>query len=114
MAEFGNWSKQPSIGCAINAETAHPTSMLVTRYIGITPGTSGLRDLLVGLRRELAVRYGQEAPAIPAEDAQLIAELRETLASATAEAVVLGLGPLHQQVLALLGPTCEACYRSTK
>jgi WD40 repeat protein len=67
------------------AEATYPQAVVVTRYIGITPGMSSLRDLLVGLRRELATRYGQEAPAIPTEDAQLIAEFPAALASATAE-----------------------------
>jgi hypothetical protein len=67
------------------AENEHPQAQIVVRYIGITPGTSSLRDLLVGLRRELAARYDQEAPDILAEDAQLIAEFPTALAAATAE-----------------------------
>jgi hypothetical protein len=49
-----------------------PESLLVTRYIGITPSTSSLADLLTGLRRELAAGLGQPAPESLADLSQLV------------------------------------------
>lgn len=47
---------------AENAALTHPNAVILTRYIGVTPGTSDLPDLLSNLRREIAVRYGLPTP----------------------------------------------------
>jgi WD40 repeat protein len=58
---------------AAAAVQAHPDAIIVERYIGYTPETSSLADLLSGLRRELAARYGRPAPEPVADLHQLVA-----------------------------------------
>jgi WD40 repeat protein len=62
-----------------DATQAHPHAVVVTRYIGVTPGTSGLTDLLSGLRREIAVRYGQPVPEPLGELSQLVFAVADQL-----------------------------------
>ena len=44
---------------AEDATRTHSNAVVVTRYIGVTPGTGSLFDLLSSLRSEIAQRYGQ-------------------------------------------------------
>jgi WD40 repeat protein len=53
--------------------SAHPNSVIVTRYVGITPGTTTLSELLSGVRSEVAVRYGQPSPEPIGDLSQLVA-----------------------------------------
>jgi WD40 repeat protein len=56
-----------------------PNAHVLTRYIGVTPSTSNLSDLLTDLRRELAVRLAQPAPERMGELAEITASVATTL-----------------------------------
>jgi hypothetical protein len=57
---------------AKRAAAAHPGAVLLVRYIGVTPGTSSLFELLAGLRRAIASAYGQRESEPMADLYQLI------------------------------------------
>jgi hypothetical protein len=56
-----------------------PYAVIVTRYIGITPGTTSLAELLTGLRCEIAERYGQAAPEPVGDLSQLMVAVARQL-----------------------------------
>lgn len=62
-----------------DARRAHPNAIIITRYIGVTPGTSSLADLLTGLRREIAERYGLPESEPVVELSQLVAAVATQL-----------------------------------
>lgn len=55
------------------------STVVVTRYIGVTPGTSTLYDLLSGVRLELARATGQNAPEPLTDLSQLVHAVSEQL-----------------------------------
>lgn len=78
---------------------AHPHMTLLTRYIGVTPGTSNLANLLTGLRREIAIAYGQAEPTPMTDLNQLITDFAEQLTALKVPAkrpLVLVLDALDQ------------------
>ena len=62
-----------------NAAQRYPHAVIVTRYVGITPGTSSLTALLSGLRHEIAERYGQSVPEPLGDLSQLVAAFANQL-----------------------------------
>ena len=66
---------------AIRAASAQPGAPLITRYIGVTPGTSSLIDLLNDLRRTIAQAYGQPEPAQVLDENQLLGAVAAQLAT---------------------------------
>lgn len=71
---------------AADAALSHPNAVVLTRYIGMTPGTSSLADLLSGLRREIAVRFEQPEPEPLGELSQLVADIEHTVSTLEAPA----------------------------
>jgi hypothetical protein len=57
---------------AKRAAAAQPEAVLITRYLGVTPGTGSLSELLNGLRRAIAGAYGQPEP-VPLTNAEQLA-----------------------------------------
>ena len=66
------------------ASAAHPDALIVRRFIGITPASSGIRSLLQGLCRELAAAAGQEPNALPNDFNRLVRALPSLLSAAAA------------------------------
>lgn len=62
-----------------DATRAHSNAVIVARYIGVTPGTSSLADLLSGLRREIARRYHLPEPEPSGEISPLVAAVASEL-----------------------------------
>jgi WD40 repeat protein len=84
---------------AEQARSAHPPALVLTRYIGVTPGTASLRTLLDGLCADLAAAYGHELEPVR-EDFEHAQAFRAALGWATAERpVILVVDALDQ-----LGP----------
>ncbi len=69
-----------------DAAQAYPQAVVVTCYIGVSPGTSSLADLLSGLRRELAEWYGEGPPEPLGDLSQLVAAVAEHLGTKAAPA----------------------------
>src|SRR5262249_17642351 len=81
------------------ALVAHPRAVLLTRYIGATPGTESLFRMLDGIRRTLATAYGQEAPKPIADLSELmnaVASQLETLQAPPERPLLLLLDALDQ------------------
>ncbi|HEX6818729.1 MAG TPA: ATP-binding protein, partial [Ktedonobacterales bacterium] len=57
----------------------HPNAVVVTRYIGVTPGTGSPYDLLSGLRREIAQRYRQPVPEPLSDLSQVVEAVAQQL-----------------------------------
>jgi len=64
------------------AGRAHPAAIVVSRFIGTTPDSSGGVTLLRSLTAEIARRYGGTAPAVYAEYPLMAAAFRDSLALA--------------------------------
>jgi tetratricopeptide (TPR) repeat protein len=58
-----------------------PRAALITRYIGVTPGTESLSALLNGLRRAIAEAYGRPEPAPLTDENQLVGTFASELAT---------------------------------
>ncbi|HEX8729146.1 MAG TPA: AAA family ATPase [Ktedonobacterales bacterium] len=97
----GGVGKSTLMARAVKQATAdYPQTLLLTRYVGVTPGAESLRALLDGVRAELAAVYGQELAPVQ-EDWERERAFREALAWATAERpLILALDALDQ-----LGPS---------
>ncbi len=67
------------------ARERHPNALVVTRFIGATPGSSDGRTLLEGLTRQIVRAYGGDESDIPPEYGALAFTFRERLALATTE-----------------------------
>ena len=85
------------------ARQAWPTAVLLARYIGVTPGTASLRDVLVGLRQAILAAYGQPEPDAADHLVTLMNTFPSVLAQATAaHPVILVIDALDQ-----LGPSAQ-------
>jgi WD40 repeat protein len=74
------------------ARQSQPDALLLVRYIGITPGTGSLREMLTDLRREIldAYRVSEEERAkLPNDERGLIASFPAVLAQATRDRPLL-------------------------
>lgn len=74
---------------AAGAVAERPTGIVVARHVGATPSSSDPRALLAGITRELARRTGDAEAAVPATLGELVADLRQRLARATADRPIL-------------------------
>ena len=81
-------------------EQAHrdqPTAQVIYRFIGTTPGSSGVQGLLEGLCRELGRRYGSADDPVPGDYHELVTEFTTRLGQATAaRPLILFLDALDQ------------------
>ena len=66
---------------ATRTTSAQPGAALITRYIGVTPGTGSLSDVLNGLRRAIAQAYSLPEPAPLLDENQLISAVASELAT---------------------------------
>lgn len=67
---------------AEQAKQSHRDAVVVSRFIGWTPGSSVVRELLDKLCRQIARAYGREE-ATPSDDRELVQELPKRLALAS-------------------------------
>jgi hypothetical protein len=85
--------KSTLLAQAVKEATAtHPDVALMVRYIGITPETTDLRQLLAGVRNEIFDTYGvgeEGRSSLPTDDTGLIATFPAILRYATAERPLL-------------------------
>ena len=82
--------KSALLGRAVaQARAAQPTTIIVERYIGATPGSSDLRALLSSVCRELALAYGTDENAVPSDEQELARDFAERLSQASAERPLL-------------------------
>jgi WD40 repeat protein len=93
------------------ARQASPMALLLVRYVGITPGTASLRELLTNVRHEILDAYGvsdQERADLPIDELGVAATFPSVLARATRERPLLlvidaldqlGAGPLSMDWL---------------
>jgi hypothetical protein len=70
---------------AAQAREQHSDALVITRFIGATPGSSDGRTLLEGLTRQIVRAYGGDESDIPPEYSALAFTFRDRLALATAE-----------------------------
>ncbi len=70
---------------AEQAAAAHPDAAIVVRFIGATPASSDGRALLDSLCRQISSVYEADVSELPTEYRDLVVELRNRLALATAE-----------------------------
>ncbi len=61
--------------------TAQPEAILITRYLGVTPGTGSLFELLNDLHRTIARAYGQAEPVLLNDLEQLVGAFAAQLAT---------------------------------
>jgi len=79
------------------AQEANPQGGCLTRFIGATPGSSDVRNLLDGLCRQISRAYGASEADIPSDFKELVDEFPKRLALATAKKpLILFLDALDQ------------------
>ena len=72
--------------CVRQATHTFPSgTIIIPRFIGATPDSTELRNLLRGLCIQLSQAHGQEASSVPVEVKELIADFPQRLALATAQ-----------------------------
>jgi hypothetical protein len=100
VAGPGGMGKSTLIAKAVaEATRTYPQALVLTRFIGVTPGAASLPALLDGLRADLAVAYGQSVEPVR-DEWERAATFRATLGWATAERpLILVIDALDQ-----LGP----------
>jgi len=84
---------------AARVGTLNPQAALVTRYVGVSSGSSSLLDLLMSLHREINERFDRHARAPQADVGQLataVAEDLRTLHTTAARPLVLLVDALDQ------------------